>query len=278
MHLPPSMPDSSPYRRAELYAALHSGNPGDVAHYVQVCRGAHDVLELGAGNGRIARALAEHGLDVTGVEIDAEMLELAQSAAGDGPPDFRRRLHWLRGDMRNLQLQRSFDRVLLPYNGLYCLGGQEGALACFEAVARHLTPDGELWLDVYEVDAFHAEATPDDESEHTREVGSERAPAEDPDDEPVAELDLGGRLLVVFEDTRWSRSCQKLEVTYRFYDRDEEVARQSIDHHYLLARQILELMEQAGLEVFHSASAFVDDDPDPENELLVLGARRRRTL
>src|SRR5690606_8158495 len=131
----------------------------------------------------------------------------AHQRARRSAPEVQRRLSLLRGDMRNLALGRTFDRILLPYNGLYCLGGAAGALACLKSAAAHLAPAGEFWLDVYAADAFHAEAPLDDEF----------APAtESTDDEPIAQLEVRGRTLLVFEDTVWSRDQQKLEVTYRF--------------------------------------------------------------
>ena len=155
--MPPTPLDS-----ALLYAELHRGNPGDLAHYVDVCADARSVLELGSGAGRVALHLAAKGLEVTGLELDEGLSALARSRAQDEPPEVRARLAWRAGDMRDMDLGRTFDRVLLPYNGLYCLDGEQGVLACFERVAEHLTPDGEFWLDVYVADTFHAEA-PEDE-------------------------------------------------------------------------------------------------------------------
>lgn len=260
----------SPLSHAELYAALHSGNPGDLAHYLEVCRGARTVLELGTGHGRIALPLAEHGFDVTSVEIDEGMHGMALERARHCAPEVQQRLSLLLGDMRSLDLGRTFDRILLPYNGLYCLGGASGALACLRSAAAHLEPEGEFWLDAYAADAFHAEATLDDELDLP----------DGTDDEPIAELEVRGRKLLVFEDTVWSRPQQKLEVTYRFYDEApgralREVGRHSIDHHYLLTAQLLSLFDEAGLEVIHSADTFPDREPDPEDELLLIGARRR---
>ena len=111
--------------------------------------------------------------------------------------------------MTNFELARTFERVLIPYNGLYCLGGVRGALHCLEHVARHLTPDGELWLDAYAVDGFHAEAPEGDDGE------------EDP--EPVAEVEVNGQTLWAFERTAWDREEQRLDVTYALKDADGTV-------------------------------------------------------
>lgn len=246
---------------ALLYAELHRGNPGDIAHYVDVCAGVQDVLELGSGAGRIALRLAAEGLDVTALELDHGLAELARKRADAAPTSVRERIDWRQGDMREMDLRQSYDRILLPYNGLYCLGGEQEVLACFERVAEHLAPGGEFWLDVYVADSFHEEA-PEEEG--------------DEDPEPVARIEVAQQQLQVFEDTRWSRDARKLEVTYRFCDETGEVARQSLVHHYLLAPEIVLLLSEAGLEIRNCSGGFAGEPYDEDAELLVVGARRRR--
>lgn len=250
--------------RAELYALLHTGNPGDLEHYARVCAGAETVLELGSGAGRVTYELARQGHAVTGLELDRELLALAKRRASHWPADARERVRWEEGDMRRLALGRRFDRVVLPYNGLYCLGGAEAALACFRGVAEHLSADGTFWLDVYAADAFHDDAPEDDMTEDE---------PSDQDDEPVATLRADGGELVVYEESRWLRPLQKLEVTYRFLREGREVARQSLEHHYLLTSEIVLLLEEAGLEVIEASGGFTGEPPGDDADLLVLGAR-----
>lgn len=272
----------APLDPALLYSQLHRGNPGDVAHYVDVCAGATSVLELGSGAGRIAMALAACGLEVTGLELSESLAALARSRTQREPAELQRRLTWCSGDMRHMDLRRTFDRILLPYNGLYCLGGMRGALACFERAAEHLNPGGELWLDVYVADAFHDEAPLDDELAGGDDelAGGDDAhappdPNPDAQDEPVAELEVAGRLLRVFEDSRWSRDEQRLVVSYRFLDEHgREAARQEVVHDYLLIPEVVLLLDEAGFEVVRCNGGFAGEPYDDDAELFVLGARR----
>lgn len=273
---------------ALLYAQLHCGNPGDVAHYVEVCEGATSALELGSGAGRITLPLAARGLDVTGLELSETLAALAQRKIQGEPAELQRRVTWCAGDMRRMDLGRTFDRILLPYNGLYCLGGLRGALACFERAAAHLKPGGELWLDVYVADAFHDEAPLDDELDQLLD-GPPPAPSSDAsaagtppapgpvssDSEPVAEVEVIGQRLRVFEDTRWDRDEQRLEVSYRFLDDEgREAARQELVHNYLLVPEIVLLLDEVGLEVIRCSGGFAREPYDDDAELFVLGARR----
>ena len=51
-----------------LYAPLHSGNEGDEDFCRAVCAGAHRVLELGCGSGRILAALSDQVTELFGVD------------------------------------------------------------------------------------------------------------------------------------------------------------------------------------------------------------------
>jgi SAM-dependent methyltransferase len=247
---------------SEVYTLLHTGNPGDVEHYERVCAGAESVLELGSGAGRIALRLAARGHHVTGLELDRGLLERSRAAASDLPASDQERLELTSGDMRDFSLGRSFDRVLIPYNGLYCLGGLPGALRCFEAARAHLAPHGELWLDVYSADAFHAEAPEDD---------AEGAPD---DDAPVAELTLDGQRVQAWERSTWRREEQCLDVHYELRDsRGEPVAASSLQHHYLLAAEVVLLLDEAGFEITNVCGGFGGEPFDDDSEFLVVGAR-----
>jgi SAM-dependent methyltransferase len=252
-------------RRAELYANLHAGNAGDLELYARVCRGARSVLELGSGAGRIAGFLAAQGFEMTGLELDDDLLALARERSE--PASSGTRLTWVRADMRDFDLGRQFERILLPYNGLYCLGGSDGALACFRQVKKHLAPGGEFWLDVYAIDAFHDEA-PEDAA-----VEGDADGAWQEEGEPVAEVVLDQEVLDVHEATRWSRESQRLDVEYRFVRGGHEVARQQLTHHYLLGTEIVLLLEEAGLEVGTASGGFAGEPLEEDAEFLVLGAR-----
>ena len=97
--------------------------------------GGHSVLDAGCGTGRVGRELARRGLDVAGVDIDAQMLATAMRAAPAVP--------WLAADLASVNLQRTFDVVVMAGNVMiYLAPGSEGAVIA--NMARHLAPGG--WL------------------------------------------------------------------------------------------------------------------------------------
>ena len=93
------------------------------------------VLDAGCGTGRVAIELARRGIDVTGVDVDASMLDVARSKQPD--------LAWVLGDLADVDLGRRFDVVVLAGNVMIFLepGTEAGVVA---NMARHLEPGGAL--------------------------------------------------------------------------------------------------------------------------------------
>ena len=92
-------------------------------------------LDAGCGTGRVARELARRGVDAVGVDIDTEMLATARRRSPE--------LAWHCADLESVDLQRSFDVVLLAGNVMIFLapGSEERVVA---NMARHLAPGGVL--------------------------------------------------------------------------------------------------------------------------------------
>jgi len=90
--------------KAELYALTHRGNPGDVAFYGEVCRGAKSVLELGSGSGRLLTALAGTKRRVVGLELAPELVALAKRNLRALPAAKRKSVRVLKADMRDFAL------------------------------------------------------------------------------------------------------------------------------------------------------------------------------
>jgi len=237
----------------ELYALLHQGTPGDEAFYLDACHGARSVLEFGCGHGRLMRPLALAGHRVTGIDQDQGLLALAQASIarhGGGPCTA---LH--HGDMRTASLDGRFDRVIIPYNGLYCLASEAEQVACLTNAARHLAPGGRVVFDAYAIDAFHFEADEDDD---------------ETDDDPVASLAWRGTVWNVFETCGWKRSTQRLQVRYDFQPADDSTpVSEQVDHRYLLTGQVARVCESAGLQILHSAGGFQNEPLDRDSEHLV---------
>jgi SAM-dependent methyltransferase len=97
--------------------------------------GPRSVLDAGCGTGRVAVELARRGIEVTGVDVDAGMLDKARAKAPDLP--------WILADLATLDLGRTFDVVVMAGNVMIFLTpGTEAAVV--SAAARHLEAGGAL--------------------------------------------------------------------------------------------------------------------------------------
>lgn len=134
--------DPAEYGReiADLYDQLYpaSAEIDQVADTLGRLSADGSVLELGVGTGRMAFGLADHGLDVHGVEISAEMIQQLREQDQEG------RITVHEGDMRSFDLGRTFGVVALLSDGLYALPTQDDQVACISAAAAHLGEDGHL--------------------------------------------------------------------------------------------------------------------------------------
>lgn len=219
---------------AELYRLTHRGSPGDVAFYTALCEPAASVLELGAGYGRLVSALSRPGRQLVGLEKDLGLLGLARKQARVLPDAARRGVRLVAGDMRDFSLGRRFDRVLLPYNGLYCLLNQREAKRCFSSVRRALTPDGVFAFDIWTADAFHepSDSTAVDEAE------------------PLFSVAHRGKRYRVFESSTVNKTRQRLDVRYTYVPEGRGTSHSMLlRQRYFRSAEVVRLLEQQGFRV-----------------------------
>ncbi len=237
-----------------LYELVHRGNEGDVEFYVRASEGARSILELGSGCGRVTGALLEAGLPVVGLDIDPDFLARAEERLAP------RKVEFVEADMSDFDLDRLFDRVLIPYGGVYCLLTEEAFVGCLRAARRHLAPEGRVVFDGWSADEWHAESRPED-------VSDEQV-------DHVARVELEGVVFDVGEKSRWDRPAQRLDATYLHLPRGGgETVEATIPQRYLLSEQLEPLLEKAGLEV---AALHGDSDGSPfddESPQLIVTAR-----
>jgi SAM-dependent methyltransferase len=97
-----------------------------------------EVLELGAGTGRVALRLAREGHRVTALDSDPALLaKLAKRARERGVSIATRA-----ADARAFELGKRFALVIAPMQVVQLLGGERGRLSMLACVRRHLSPGG----------------------------------------------------------------------------------------------------------------------------------------
>lgn len=106
------------------------------------------VLDLGCATGRVAIPLARDGADVWALDRSPEMCAELVRGLESEPPEVRRRVRVVAGDMAALDLPERFALVLIAMNTLQALTDPADRLACLAGVREHLAPRGELIFDV----------------------------------------------------------------------------------------------------------------------------------
>lgn len=261
----------SPPAFEDFYRQLHTGNAGDLEFYARLIENDQDVLELGCGWGRVAAHLAPRCRSMTGLESSPRFCEMARENLLDFQNvrierhDVRTPWEWDGPSPKHGVSLGLFDRILAPYNLLYALGGDKGVMSTFQFVRDHLRQNGEFWCDVYPMDELQAAL-----------VAGEQLP--DDDDEPVGELEFGGRKYPVIESSQLDAKNQSLAVTYRALDPEADnrvFSTTHLEHHYLLLPQITRLLAAANLEVDAVFGGFDGRPYDDDAEQLILCASRK---
>jgi SAM-dependent methyltransferase len=119
------------------------------AHLLQMDRPLR-VLDLACGFGRIANRLALLGHRVTAVEYQAGFLDIARSDAARNRVRTAHnggRAEYVQGDMRAIEYENQFDRVIMMFNSFGYFTDEEN-LRVLQNIYRALKPGGLLGFDV----------------------------------------------------------------------------------------------------------------------------------
>lgn len=218
------------------------------------------MLELGCGYGRLLTALAEPRRTLCGLELDAAFLRLCRENVAALPERRRRGVTLVRGDMRTFELEQRFDRVILPYNALYCLLTAADVSRCLRAVRRALAPGGCFTFDVWNADGLDVSQLRDSQ-----------------EDEPLIRIDHAGRTWSVFERCTAVRARDRLDVTYTYVPSGAGRARsQVLQQRYYRSDQLFGFLERAGLEVVSKRGSFGGARFGARSTRLVVTATPRR--
>lgn len=100
-----------------------------------------NVLELGAGYGRIVKELAPYCGTILGIDVSAENVELGREHLKDCPNASMATM-----DVHRMSFERKFDVILCLQNGLSAMSADDGTI---REMAKLLAPGGTLYLSSY---------------------------------------------------------------------------------------------------------------------------------
>lgn len=116
------------------------------------------ILELGAGTGTLAELLLKKGYQLTVSDFSEEMLAVADQKLRPLDPSIP--LYQL--DMRDFDLDRKFDAIIIFCDAINYLKDQEELLSTFKNVYNHLNQNGVLLFDAHsttKIQSFIAQQT-----------------------------------------------------------------------------------------------------------------------
>jgi SAM-dependent methyltransferase len=144
---------------ARLFSAQYADFEDDLPLWLRLAgQAGGPILEVGCGAGRVLRALAGLGFEVTGIDTNPAML----FRAGDGlQEELRRHVRLVEQDVLALDLAERFRLILAPCNTLAGLADADLARALLR-LRSHLLPEGKLAFEVPGPDQATGEADPDE--------------------------------------------------------------------------------------------------------------------
>lgn len=232
----------------------------DIAMYLALASASDGpILEVACGSGRISVPLAAAGHNVTGVDIDRHMLARAGTAWSDGQATARGSLHLIRADMTTLQLEQRFDLVILGFNSILLLPNRDAQQRIVETMRDHLTPDGRVVIDVWQpapedlalYDGRHIEEWLKHDAQTNGLVSKGTS----------AHYDPGSRhatVVTVFESKSEGQPPTRV-------NRRDEIR-------FVAAAELLEMIDQAGLQPQMIVGDYAMSDYEPTSERLIVVA------
>ncbi len=134
-------------RAREFYAVTYDTVvpdwPGEIAFYRELAAETHSkgqaVLEIACGTGRVARRLAQDGINVVGLDLSPAMLSVAREKS-IGMSNAR----WVQGDMRSFELGETFGLAIIPGHSFQNILTAQDQVATLRAIKQRLVPGGIL--------------------------------------------------------------------------------------------------------------------------------------
>ena len=102
-------------------------------------------MELACGTGRLANSLVRDGADYTGLELSPDFAELAQNKLDA----YRNTPSIITGDMRNFQLNKTFDLIFIGFNSFLHLLTDGDTVSFFACVKKHMHKNSHFIIDIF---------------------------------------------------------------------------------------------------------------------------------
>ncbi|MBY8985697.1 MAG: class I SAM-dependent methyltransferase [Candidatus Lokiarchaeota archaeon] len=103
------------------------------------------ILELGSGTGRLTIPIARAGFSISGLELEVRLIEQAKNKTKNEELN----IPWIKGDMTNFKLEKSFDLIFIAFNTFSHLLTRVDIENCLKSVKNHLSKEGVFIIDTF---------------------------------------------------------------------------------------------------------------------------------
>lgn len=135
------------YEDAEFYDLEFSDRSHEIPFFLKHALAAGGpVLEVACGTGRITMPIARAGVDITGLDVSAPMIEQARKNAGGLV------IPWFVQDCRAIEMNRKYALIFSATNAMQHLQDLDSICAFLRSAREALAPGGTLILDVFNPD------------------------------------------------------------------------------------------------------------------------------
>lgn len=137
---------------AQYYDLLYGDFDDDVSMWETLAGDATGpLLEIGCGTGRLLLPLAQAGYTLTGIDLSETALSAAQAKLNAAGLSHKAAL--ASADMRDFDLPyKNFALAIVPLNTFMHCQSTNDQLATLRAIQRHLQPNGQLIVDIFQPD------------------------------------------------------------------------------------------------------------------------------
>ena len=131
------------YRMADFYDDYYGRNVGDISFWVDCCKDADDILEIACGTGRITFPIIKSGKKVYALDYSQAMLDILEEKAQKLGFNSNK-VETFCQDMRNIQMDKKFDVILITSNSVNHLETTED----FEKMLSTIKKNGKVFLNL----------------------------------------------------------------------------------------------------------------------------------
>ncbi len=202
------------------------------------------ILELCCGTGRLTIPIAKEGYDICGVDYTPSMLEQAKIKADKAGVNIK----FIEADIRNLDLQKKYDLIFIPFNSIHHLYQNEDLFKMFCSVKKHLKAGGLFLLDCFNPSIQYI-------AEHEKKQTK------------IAEYTTqDGRKILVKQKMRYERKNQINRIEWHYFINGEFDSIQNLDMRLFFPKELDSYLEWNGFKIIHKFGNFEEEAFDNHSE------------